>query len=212
MGNYDQYQFEKVPHAVALNTKIAWSDYDRMQTKRGRATRERRWIPAWALNDIQMRHVLAQRCWWYAHCCTNGRLRNSRVPDALINDRIALAKLVDNVIPLMKLQLKKLNAAQSHLRDVHIAMRMRYGYLDLECAIVYRAYRLEENSVQIGEALGISPQDVRQHLVRLNVAARLLGYETHAPHWSVGAKRPHKLRAKKQRAEQLTPGPVELVA
>ena len=196
---YDQYQFEKKAHPVAINTRLSWSDFERMQTKRGPATRERRWIPAWALRDESLRHVLAQRCWWYSHLSTNGFLPKSRVPDALVNDRVALGKLVDDVIPLMKMQLTKLKGAQAHNRDVHIATRLRYGYLDLQCAIVYRAYRLEENSTQIGEALGISPNLVRVHLERLNRAAEFLGYETHTPHWTRGSKHPHKLRASKRK-------------
>jgi DNA-binding CsgD family transcriptional regulator len=193
MNTFDQYQFDKKSFAITANTRISWNDYERMQTgKAPGMRRNRKWIPAWALNDLQFRHVLAQRCWNYSQMMGRKMVgKVSIVPDELVSDRIALGKLVDDVVPLMKAQLRKLGAEQARNRDVHLAMRMRIGYLDLQCSIAYRAYRLEESSTQIGAALGISPNVVRVHLERLNRAAETLGYETHVKHWTRHTKKKH---------------------
>jgi hypothetical protein len=46
---------------------------------------------------------------------------------------------------------------------------------------IYSAYRLGRNSIDIAEALGITPWSVRQHLFRLNQVARVVCPELCAP-------------------------------
>lgn len=151
-----------------------------------------------------MRRVLAQRVWSYVgRSCARGKAPNRTVPDALVNDYEALNKLVDDFLARNN-NWKGVRGAQRKIHNLHMAAITRVGgYLTLQCSIVYRAYRLAQDSVDIAEGLEITPGMVRQCLARCNDAARRLGYECNPPHWTKNSKRPHGFRV---RAKEKGPG------
>jgi hypothetical protein len=187
---------------------VSYDDYSRMQTGDHAPARRRCWTPEWAASDKTMRHVLAQRCWAYSgRYCNRNKTRSVLVPNSLVNDHAALNKRVNDLVA--KCNWKNVHGAQLAIHQEHLAAIKSAGsYLALQCAVLYRAYRLGENSTTIGEGLGISPAVVRQILARCNDAARLLGYECCARHWSTGSKRPHKMRVReKEKGRTFRPGP-----
>src|SRR5260370_40866115 len=104
---YDRYAFDSRairfndPHKPSVPTIcISHSDYDRIHITR-RAVRTR-FIPAWANNDDQFRHVLAQRCWEYLNGLEGSVFKNQTcrslsagtVPENLVSKREALNAFV----------------------------------------------------------------------------------------------------------------------
>jgi hypothetical protein len=191
---------------IYAENRISFGDYEFMQTKHLQPARNRLWIPEWSASDLKMRHVLAQRCW--AYVSNGGHSRQNIVPDKLVSDRVALTKMVDKFVA-RKNNWKFVRGAQRAIHAEHLAsVKRAHGYLTLQCAVLYRAYRLGQNSVGIAEGLGISPGVVRQFLARANDCARKLGYECQPRHWTAGSKRPHKMRVK-EKGRAFQPGPAQ---
>ncbi len=65
----------------------------------------------------------------------------------------------------------------------------KFSYLGLQSAVIYRAYRLGQDSCAIAGELGIQPCAVRQFLFRANRAARKLGFDCGPRHHSAGRPR-----------------------
>jgi hypothetical protein len=159
-----------------------------------RLGRDRKWIPAWSMNDDQLRHVLAQRTWTYL-CNAEGGVvfgkNNSGgiVPYPLVSNREALQKMLDTLMVNMRNRALIYNDLLKHQERVSA-----HGFLQLQAATIYRAYRLRQRAPDIAKELGVTPEAVRQWLLRANYAARMLGYECfESRHWSRGKKRPYKL-------------------
>jgi hypothetical protein len=57
------------------------------------------------------------------------------------------------------------------------AIKRAGGYLELQAAIAFRAWRLGMDSVGVAETVGLSPQAIRQALWRMRYAAKQLGFE-----------------------------------
>jgi hypothetical protein len=57
------------------------------------------------------------------------------------------------------------------------AVRRAGSYMAMIAAIAYRSWRLGKDSIEVAREAGIRPACVRQHLNRMRVAARQLGYE-----------------------------------
>ena len=63
-------------------------------------------------------------------------------------------------------------------------VRRAGSFLTLSAQIVWRRYRLYEDTVSIGRSLQIKPATIRQTLYRMNENARALGLETFRRHIS----------------------------
>ena len=73
-----------------------------------------RWIPAFATNDEQLRHVLAKGSWSYCHA-------GARMPDGMMRNLDALKKMVDAKFEkLAAFQYGILGSAQDEIHRSHI--------------------------------------------------------------------------------------------
>lgn len=175
-----------------VSTGISFQDYSRMQTEQRAPSRHGRYIPTFAANDEQLRQVIAQRIWIYLH---NGG-DHGKVPDELAKDWQRLCRMADEFEEKMASRdISHMPKGQRELRQLHHeAVKRAGGYAALQSAIAYRSWRLRQYSVTVGVALGISPQNVRVSVQRMNDAARFLGFEVFPDHHTRGTKRARKAR------------------
>lgn len=185
---YDPHQFYKVPKPVSSETRLTFDDYDRMGTMRC-SLRNPKFIPAWANNDKQIRHVLAQRSWQYLG--KHGSSCAGIVPEAIAANRALITYLVDKYFQKVARRdggWDNISDGKNHEKHVEVVSQ-HGGFLALQCAVIYRAYRLGQRSPDIAEELGVTRCAVRQWLLAANQAARVLGYETFpARHHTFGGK------------------------
>src|SRR5262249_14182849 len=79
--------------------------------------------------------------------------------------------------------------------EAHIAaVKQAGGYLELQAAIAYPAWRLGQDSCAISETLSMSPMAIPVNLQRICEVARKLGYDTFRRHFSFGRLRPKRDR------------------
>jgi hypothetical protein len=195
--HFDQHQFagrrsQPVEAQYTLegwsSNGIAFEDYARMSSRSSSVSpRHKRWTPAFAASDEKLRRVLLHRAWLYLHGVTNGS-----APD----DRQAInAAATRKALELSKVSFGSCSPRKRAENDAHIsAVKRAGGYLALQSALAYRAWRLGQDSCAIAETLGMSPQAVRVNLQRLCEVARKLGYETFRRHYSFGRQRPKRDR------------------
>jgi hypothetical protein len=206
--HFDEHQFAGTERPVSAKTRISRGDYARMHQERH--SYRRYWIPAWALNDKQLRHVIAQRCWDYLLNFEGGLIQlksrgvvgwaHSPVPSALIENRELLEALAEKALANIHAR-EAFRINQYAARTTHLATLKAYSYLSLHAALIWRCYRLGERAKDVAEDLGVSAGSIRQSLLRANLTAARLGYETLSkPHWTKGIKRPHVLF---QKADEL---------
>ena len=164
---------------------VAFEDFTRMQS-RSVSPRHKRWTPAFAANDEKLRHVLLCRAWFYLH--------NSGRPDCTPADWKKInAAATKKTMEIFTTSFAKCPAHKRRESAAHVAaVKQAGGYLELQAALVYHGWRLGEDSVTIGETLGMSPQAVRVNLQRLCEVARQLGYDTFRRHFSFGRLRPKR--------------------
>jgi hypothetical protein len=134
------------------------------------------YIPPFAFNDEQLRHVLCSRAYRYVH-------HSQPVP--MTWDYVA----VNEEATVMALAGHEIEAGapevQHDIQDRHIAAIKRAGgYLELQAAIAWRSWREGMPSPAVAESLGVSPWMVRQALRRLRAIASKLGYEVGRRHHS----------------------------
>jgi len=175
--HFDQYQF------AGRRTKaagISYNDFERMQAIPSSVPlRQRRWTPTFAASDEKLRRVLLHRAWMYLH--GSGRPASASGDWKTINDA-ATKKALESKMNFSNCPAHKRDENTAHMA----AVKQAGGYLELQAALAYRAWRLGHDSVGIAEALGMSPQSVRVNLQRLCNAARDLDYETFPRHYSYG--------------------------
>jgi len=158
---------------VSAETKIAFTDFKSSMSIHDRKTfRNKRWIPEFALNDQELRHVLAQKAWQFVH---GGK--EETVPDLLIGNMKELEFMVAEKQKRLQEFGKPGDTANWNF-IVHEDIVKRFGYVGLHAAIAYRSWRLGQLSTQIAEDLRITPYNVRIILYRLCEIARKLGYAT----------------------------------
>jgi hypothetical protein len=188
--HFDPFQFagrRRWPVAAEF-TQHGWTSNgiayeDRMQTAPSSVPlRHKRWTPAFAASDDKLRRVLLQRAWFYLH--GSGRLASAPDDWKTINDA-ATKKALESKMNFSKCPAHKRAENKAHMA----AVKQAGGYLELQAALAYRAWRLGHDSVGIAEALGMSPQSVRVNLQRLCNAARDLDFETFPRHYSLGKSR-----------------------
>ncbi len=175
-----------------VSTRIDFGDYARMGTERHVARRHARWTPAFAANDVQLRKVIAQRLWNFIQGVGIGRNDGSgHVPDELVNDWQRLCRMADEVEEQRaRRDISHLSTYQQQLIRTHReSVKRAGGYAELQAAIAYRSWRLGQDSVAVGESLGMSPQSVRVNLQRMSEMARRLGFEVFPYHKSRGVLR-----------------------
>lgn len=160
---------------------IAFSDYDRMNTVNSSVPmRQRQWTPAFAASDEKLRRVLLHRAWLYLH-------GSGRPASALDDCKTINAAATKKGMEIFTRTFTNCPAHKRCESAAHLAAVKRAGgYLELQAALAYHAWRLGKDSVAIGETLGMSPQSVRVNLNRICEVARKLGYETFPRHYSFG--------------------------
>lgn len=189
--HYDEHQFAyrhqqqavQVDYGaggVARSTGISFEDYTRMSTHlshkpcRGRKME----TPVWALNDAKLRAVLVRSLELRAHLnAPQQGTEQERLDRAQRALQAANAALVDRLKNLASqyVQLKAAPDAAGHLaalrvqiENVDTMIRTSADWAATALGIVYRYYRLGEDSVSVAIALNIKPPHVRQTLWRLN--------------------------------------------
>jgi hypothetical protein len=167
------------------STGLAFEDYQRMSSRSSSVPlRHRRWTPAFAASNDKLRRVLLHRAWLYLH--GSGK-RNSAPADWKTINAAATKKAME----IFKTRFTNCPAHKRCESAAHIAaVKHAGGYLELQAALAYRAWRLGQDSCGIAETLGMSPQGVRVNLQRICEVARKLGYETFRRHYSFGRLRP----------------------
>ena len=167
--HFDSHQFWKRGLAVTRETGIAFTDYSRMHHE-ARSTRRKVPAPPFAANDKQLADVIAHRCWRYAH----GGCR--QMPKL---DKKQLKRMTTLQLKQIKDQRRGGEGSdQDYRHQVHVLNVQRIGYVQMQAAVAYRSWRLNQPSTEVAASLGITPWNVRQMIWRLVLVARKLGYET----------------------------------
>jgi hypothetical protein len=186
---FDNWQFQGryQRRAVSAESKISFDDYTRSMKTEFRAE-GRGWVPPFALNNEQLQKVLLTRAWRYIHHVVS-------LPKDVEWQEVA------RVATEKALQPHKIKSEspriQKEMLAAHVSAVIRAGgLLQLWAAIAFRAWRLGQDSIAVGESLGVSPGAVRINLFRLRDIARSLGYDTGQPHHSYQSK-DHSKRLKK---------------
>jgi len=179
-------------------TGIAFSDYQRMQTRTHVGNLPV--VPPFSQNDRQLQWVLLVRAWLYVHG-RGGRFVNPKtIPETIDREAInheATAKA------LRGYEISESAPAVQHaILEAHKAAVKRAGsFLAFQASVAYRAWRQNQSSVAVAESLGITPWCVRQHLSRLRRVAERLGYEVGPPGRTAG--RTYKYRKGKHRTQRV---------
>jgi hypothetical protein len=170
--HFDLFQFDKRRMAVTIKSRITFSDLEHMHVESRAAQRPNRWIPVFAANDKQLKHVLAVSAWRYANGGKMPMPENLSL-DTLkrITARAFQQKMTRSLVNMTEAQRDML---RRHVRSVDGAG----GYLPFKAALVYKSWRQGLPSTQVAEQLWMTPPNVRIILYRLCNIARSLGYET----------------------------------
>jgi len=168
---------------VSKESRIAFSDFERMHVKRRQPTPERRLpTPEWAQTDAGLRRVLLD---WL-----ESRLYIRRMSEATYEERLKKIHHVSQLtlskkkVELTRLLLRYNKAAKAKVsaaklrrlailiqnRDSEIVILER-GLPALATAVAYSYYRLGWSSTTIANELGIKPPMVRIWLYRMNLYA-----------------------------------------
>jgi hypothetical protein len=173
MLNFDRHQFDGKFSGSALpasvETSIAISDYKNSMHTESHAPKPRGWTAPFALNDAQLQKVLLLRAWRYVHGA-------APFPENVNREKInrAATAKARKGHPIRK----SASVIQHEMQARHKAAIQRAGgFMELWAAVAYRSWRLNEDSVAIAEALGITPWCVRVQLWRLREAAKQLGFD-----------------------------------
>ena len=188
-AQFDDWQFQGryQNHAVSVKSKITFDDYGRSMSTAYRAE-GRGWVPPFALNNEQLQRVLLTRAWRYIHHVVS-------LPKDVEWQEVA------RTATEKALQPHNIKSGSPRIQKLmfvaHVSAVIRAGgLLQLWAAIAFRAWRLGQDSVAVGESLGVSPGAVRINLFRLRDIARSLGYDTGIPHHSYKSK-DHSKRLKR---------------
>jgi transposase len=138
---------------VSIESGIAWSDMERMQTQYRSAAVTRYSDYTWAMSDKKVQQVIA------AHVAAVASAR--KIPETLEQlkalDTLAVSRLV-------------VNRSEASRKCAAAAKRVG-GLAPYLAALIYRAIRLGENSVAIAQEMNVSPWGVRETICRLNQTA-----------------------------------------
>lgn len=199
---FDKHQFDRKPTAFGAKAdgkwwedkgaKVSFNDYQSMHTVSitPQASKYLRWRPAFALNDKQLKHVIAQRAWDYARRYGTGT-QTTAIPEEFLNNLPKLEELVAS--KSAKIRQWGIDRPLAESLQKHAAyIEQMHGYLPLIASIAWNRWRQGWTAPQIAEDIGMQPCNVRMHLYRLSLVASRLGYETFAPHPTKGRPKPLK--------------------
>lgn len=178
-AHFDQHQFHDAKtKIVSADSEIAFSDAARMHPFKRTGWGRGLWVPPFASNTPQLRHVIAQRVWEYSCQCRRNKKGEGKkpIPADLVNDVDKLRALADEHFKRQWL----LNPHHDRPeRADHIQHVLRAGgYLQYITAIAYRSFALHMTSPEIAQEMGIrKATTVRIQIARLRDTARHLGYE-----------------------------------
>lgn len=180
--HFDLHQFYKRGRIISADSRIAFSDYERMHTARRKVQRGRRLdAPSWATNDKELREVVLRYCERRFYLRLGNKLNEV---NPLTNEQ-RLAQIRDKELKwaercrenLLGLLARKKAEPNNTRLDIDIQnadsqiLIARRGVAAIAVAIVYLYYRLGWDSPEIAQELGIKPPLVRQTLARLHNAA-----------------------------------------
>jgi hypothetical protein len=159
----------------------------------GRAFRQDRWTPAWALDDKKVRLVVYTVVFNYVtHALGH---RHQLQPGISL---IELEKLARTVVreKIMK-RVERSNGGTRKNFEEHLRTSQN-GIAARATTLIYKAYRERLKGPDIAEVLEMTPVSVREILFRLNKIARTLFPESDCskPHWST--KPESELKKKRQ--------------
>ena len=190
--SFDKHAFagrSALPVRVRLNRDGSydtpgWSfeDYRRGHTFARAPVYRRNPVPEWSLNDKLLRELIV-----FAFERRVGLLkvqpgtlaeRMARCRELVPAKKEALLAVLSNICA-RHVAAKREGAAREELRRLEAeaetydsAVLVLDRFPEVLAAVVYRSFRLHENSVEVGEALSIKPPHVRQLLRRLDLTYR----------------------------------------
>jgi hypothetical protein len=163
-----------VKRFLTLDTKLSYSDLEHMSLTKRSQQHLQRVVPQWAFSKEAIRAVVLAKLKRYARFTG---CKKSEIDKA--SDLTALETLA------RKSQRCIRRFDNPRFRSYHVAAHLKSVRSRSLAALwiyeIYSAYRLGRNSIDIAEALGITPWSVRQHLFRLNQVARVVCPELCAP-------------------------------
>lgn len=182
--HFDRNQFVKTRIRVSSATSgLAFNDIQSMTVrKRAEHPYKTKWVAQWAFNDEQFRRVVLAKCWSYVHAglpCPNDLTKDEA--KKIADQRFKRMSKREYAIP---------GSFQWNIHETHKrAVANAGGYLEFWSLVLYRALRLQEDSVSVAQQMGLTPVHVRQALSRANQIARALGFEVYEiSHTSTGRK------------------------
>lgn len=166
--HFDAYQFQARPNRpVSAETGLSWIDYSRMGTikRRNEGHVRRQIIPAWVFEPEKLRRVLAACIWRFVF--------QSRVPlpETFARDWRALKEASQR-----EWERYANNQRFREARQLGKAVEKCGGLAEVYAGVIWRSWRLGQDSVTVGEALYMTPVAVRARLQRIRLAAKWLGY------------------------------------
>jgi len=181
---FDSHQFE-TKRARPVNvtktadgwdsTGISFDDYARMQCPRSNTRRY--YVPDWAIDDLKVRSVIRERITRYCYAqgiVVPGDASAGQLHELAMQARAKYGTRVDDILP-ERFETVEACDRQKHVKEQHFTVTSQGvpGYL---ARLIYCAYRMGLNSVEICEAMGMraTPIQVRQSLHRLNLCAHVL--------------------------------------
>jgi hypothetical protein len=152
---------------------ISFSDFERMNVQDLSKSLHHA-CPPWAASDEKVRRVVA------AKLCV--AIWESNVPSDL-------KTLKEQIEPRVLARMRK-SAEKSSSSRAHLEMVLRFGGpLTFWTSLIYRRFRLGEDSPELARTYGCNPGTIRQQLYRLSLIARAVctDAEDHLPrHHSAG--------------------------
>jgi hypothetical protein len=181
-ARFDNWQFQNhyQTRPASVESKLSFDDFNRSMSTARRAE-GRCWTPPFATDGRKLKQVLMLKTWRFIH---NGAPMPENLDWHELN-RVATARA------LRGHEIRETAATiQKRMQAEHIAAIQRAGsYLAFQVALVYRSWRLAQDSVTVAESLGISPSAVRINLSRLKDVARSLGFNVGPDHHTRKNKR-----------------------
>lgn len=156
---FDKHQFFRNARAISAETEISYQDFGRMGIEEHRAHLSGRETPAFMLDEKKIQRVLIQIGWQYVH----GGLGNPPENTTLEELKKQIEKHVETCWSN-----RGIRSCKTHSENI----KRNGGYLQMRAKVMWLAWRMNMNSVDIAKETGIDPRNVRTMLERVRVAAR----------------------------------------
>lgn len=172
--HFDEFQFDgrRRVRAVSAETGISFQDYGRMHVSQRAEQRASRWRPPYIFSNQQLQRVLIAAAWQFVHYA---------VPCPEDLSLAEAIRITDEKLTQMRSRdISQLPPAQQAIVMQHRATYEQAGpgaHLKIHAAMLWRSYRLGQESTVVAAALGMTPWAVRRNLAKLKKLARKLGFE-----------------------------------